>query len=541
MGDIFGIVGTTQGPFSVEQVVAEGGFGVVYRAYHGAFRAPVALKCLKIPGEIPGDLRERFLEQFREEGEMLFRLSAAIPAVVRPLHQDVIATSPGVFIPFIALEWLDGETLDMFIARRARHKERPLGPVEAATLLTPVARALEAAHSFPGPAGPICVTHRDLKPANIFLADVHGTQVVKILDFGIARARDVASVIAGATTTGGASMAFSPRYGSPEQWAPKRFGATGPWTDVWGLALTYVEMLAGRPILEGDPMAIMGTALDERRRPTPRNEGIDVPDALEFAFQRALALDPRDRQKDAGAFWDDVERALGLPPSQSPIGKGTGRYPTVRASGPGGPVPSGRGPRSGGPASMASAATPPGSRSYSASLSREEADPMELDLPTSIGDTLASGAPSRPPERRGPPSPRTPPAPERPAPSGPQLRRPIGSMPDRPLPAPAIPVPMSLDISGDAGRPRARPHLSTTTMAPLNRASTNEDLKEMFALPLRIAGAGIALSIIDIAVSSLLLGGERIGLGPVKLLWVAALMIVVAIGMAGFRLMSSSR
>ncbi|EYF07643.1 serine/threonine protein kinase [Chondromyces apiculatus] len=537
MGDIFGIVGTTQGPFSVEQVVAEGGFGVVYRAYHGAFRAPVALKCLKIPGEIPGDLRERFLEQFREEGEMLFRLSAAIPAVVRPLHQDVISTSSGGFIPFIALEWLDGETLDMFIARRTRQRERPLGPAEAAALLTPVARALEAAHSFPGATGPICVTHRDLKPANIFLADVHGTQVVKILDFGIARARDVASVIAGATTTGGATMAFSPRYGSPEQWAPKRFGATGPWTDVWGLALTYVEMLAGRPILEGDPMAIMGTALDERRRPTPRSEGIDVPDALELALQRALALDPRNRQKDAGAFWDEVERALGMPLSQSPIGRGTGRHPVVRVPGGG---PSSLGSRAQGPRSSAGPASVvhgvPSSRAVPSP--RPEPDPMELDLPLSGGDTLASGG-ARPPDRRGPPSPRN--TQERPLPLTPQLRKPIGAMPDRPPPSTGLGVPMSLDLSGDASRPRARPHLGTTTLAPLERPSTSADLKALFSLPLRIAGAGVGLGVIDIAISALFLSGEHLGLGPIKLLWVAALLILVAIGVAGYRLMSSSR
>ena len=78
--DVFGIVGTTQaGNFHVEQVVAEGGFGVVYRALHAGFRAPVALKCLKVSEARTPRERSLFLEKFREEAQLLFRLSASIP------------------------------------------------------------------------------------------------------------------------------------------------------------------------------------------------------------------------------------------------------------------------------------------------------------------------------------------------------------------------------------------------------------------------------------------------------------------------------
>src|SRR5689334_1971676 len=110
--DVFGIVGTTQaGNFHVEAVVAEGGFGVVYRAQHGGFRAPVALKCLKIPETLTERQREVFLEKFREEAEILFRLSASIPEVVRPLHVDLLDQKGGAgFVPFLAMEWLDGES-----------------------------------------------------------------------------------------------------------------------------------------------------------------------------------------------------------------------------------------------------------------------------------------------------------------------------------------------------------------------------------------------------------------------------------------------
>ena len=78
---VFGIVGSTQaGAFRVEEAVAEGGFAVVYRAYHTAFRAPVALKCLKVPSMLSDRQKDEFLEQFRAEAELLFRLSARIPS-----------------------------------------------------------------------------------------------------------------------------------------------------------------------------------------------------------------------------------------------------------------------------------------------------------------------------------------------------------------------------------------------------------------------------------------------------------------------------
>jgi serine/threonine-protein kinase len=156
--------------------------------------------------------------------------------------------------------------------------------------------------------------HRDIKPENIFVANVHGERVVKILDYGIAKAKSVASQIAGrASQTGTAFASFTPAYGAPEQWLPKRYGQTGPWTDVWGLGLVLVEGLAGRPVIDGDQAAMMGTALDANRRPSPRAEGVEVSDAVEAVFQRALALDPRHRHSDAGEFWAQLDAARVAP------------------------------------------------------------------------------------------------------------------------------------------------------------------------------------------------------------------------------------
>lgn len=312
--DRFGIVGKIIArTYEIREVVAEGGFGVVYRAYHQGFRAEVALKCLKIPNELTDEQRQSFLEQFRSEAEVLFRLSSQNSHIVRPLHVDAFHTSDQKLVPFMALEWLEGRTLDALIMQRAERARPPLSLEKLVHLLTPVAEALEQAHNLPGKNGPETVIHRDMKPENLFIARMGDQDIAKVLDFGISKVKSTAGQMAGrASLKADALVSFSPAYGAPEQWAPKRFGQTGRWTDVWGLALTVVEAAKGDEVVSGDHAEMMGTILDPERRPTPRSEGIKVTDEVERVFLRALAVDPRRRYQSVGAFWDDLTSTLGL-------------------------------------------------------------------------------------------------------------------------------------------------------------------------------------------------------------------------------------
>lgn len=528
--DVFGIAGTTQGPFSIEEAVAEGGFGVVYRALHGAFRAPVALKCLKIPN-IPEAQRADFLERFREEAEMLFRLSANIPEVVRPLHYDVLTLSSGLIVPFIALEWLEGRTLWAFIEDRAASGQKPVDCLEAARILTPVARALEVAHRFPGPSGSVCVVHRDIKPANIFLTRVRGIEVIKILDFGIARARDTVSVMAGQQTqsTESIPLAFTPRYGAPEQWAPKRFGTTGPWTDVWGLAITYLELLAGRAVIDGDPVAIMGTVLDEKRRPTPRAEGIRVPDVIEAVMQRALALDPRDRPVDAGIFWDEMEQALASVTRSYAPGR---RTPPVR-------------PPSGGYAAV----TPPGAipepevlleqlrineQLRSASNTKPSMlEPAELELSVDVV----------PPSRRRPQTTSAEPSRSVAQPANLDL-----TPAARAATSPALNVgldespataPRRISGSHVVMPPRERPPSPPPARQTLPSVGPEPapEVGSMLGVPVALAATGVFVRTLDYLASTYWLGTERVDIGPLRLTWVAGILIGAGAVLALARLM----
>jgi serine/threonine-protein kinase len=556
--DLFSIAGTTQGAFKVEKVVAEGGFGVVYRAYHGGFRAPVALKCLKMPAAMSPEAQEEFIEHFRAEAAVLFRLSSSIPAVVRPLHADVLFTSTGAIVPFIALEWLDGETLAAHIASRTAAGLAPFQIVSATRLLTPVARALDAAHRFPGPDGPICVVHRDIKPANIFLANVNGERVVKILDFGIARVRGVASVEAGLSSATGGPVAFTPGYASPEQWLPKRFGSTGPWTDVWGLALTLVELVVGHPPLEGDVPAIMGTALDDKRRPTPRSEGVAVSDAVEDVLRRALAVDPRDRQKDAGVLWDELETALGVRRSSSPSlqqdilrsdpppanhvirpltpqsADPFAHEPTAPAGQA--PQPEPKATRQGSDMRLLPVpdlVVPPPRGRTPLSLPRPEPPGprgrMPLSLPRVESRTPATTPSAVDARQTQPWSPRPTavgaPSPRPPARSRPSLGDPPGDAPR----SDAQPVPIS--VNWDAGPGGSRP-APERTPPHLHEASGGALWKKLGG-PIRLAAAGALIAALDRTAGWAI--GERITLGPIRLFWVAAAMALVGLCVALWR------
>jgi serine/threonine-protein kinase len=522
--DVFGIVGkVVSGTYDVQAVVGEGGFAVVYRAFHTKFRAKVALKCLKIPDQLEEQQQQDFLEQFRGEGELLFQLSASLPTVVRPLHVDAFTTSKGTLVPFMALEWLEGETLDAIIVRRKKAGQAPLSLRELVTLLTPVARALERAHNFHGSDGPISIVHRDLKPENIFVATSLGEQVVKILDFGIGKAKSFATQVAGrasATPTGLAS--FTPAYGAPEQWLPKRYGQTGPWTDVWGLALTMVEALAARPILDGDHTAMMGTTLDDRRRPTPRSEGVQVPEGVERVFEQALAVDPRNRFRDAGQFWNALLAAMGVQADPDPLVPSAARMPAIPAI----------------PDLQVSVARPARPAARGAALSHgeielEDSKPVELALDLALDERSTVRA-SQSPDLPGPQTP----------PGDAVMASSAGSLAEAPRPALAASAPVTLGAALAPARPTAERtpgYPAQPGAVPYRPSAENYEASwvSRAAPGLALLGLSIAVTLADQAYAAA--AGEVFSLGPLRALWIAVLFMLSGFGWLAYEFLMRGR
>jgi serine/threonine-protein kinase len=603
--DVFGIVGTTQaGNFRVERVVAEGGFGVVYRAQHGGFRAPVALKCLKVPEGMTQLQRNVFLEKFREEAELLFRLSAAIPEVVRPLHVDVLQQKDGRFVPFLAMEWLEGEALDAVILRRRNEGLPPMGLPKLVKMLKPAALALARSHHFQGPHGVESIIHRDLKPENIFIAQIGGVETVKILDFGIAKASRIASQAAGRLVESPTSLglgpgedpgAFSPGYGAPEQWAPKRFGEAGPWTDVWGISLTMVEVLVGGPAIDGDSIEMRKIALDEKRRPTPRSLGTAIPPDVDLVFEKALAVEPQQRFQDLAAFWSALESAMGLPlsfpqrrgdPVSSSGSTGGSRLGRIELQKKLVPVAKPSAPAFDPDAAPNSAAfdfqmdddpeeldlRPSASdagteafleESLEASLDAEnEADPspeagsLEFDLPPAILDPRSASAVvapviAAPPEIAAPviaaPAPVAAPPPARRAAPAKAARAEVDLEAD--LAAPprvASPSPREVELPSMEFEPAIAPRridpvakraelAAAARPGPIGRVDEPEpmSLRDRLRAPLGILALAITISALEIAYTRVT--GTPLMLGPIRPFWIAAPLAIVGVGFTLWR------
>ena len=284
--------------YRVDRFVAEGGFGAVYRGLHLALDVPIAIKVLKPSLRGDRDAWHELIARFRDEANVLARIRH--PNVVTVLDSGIapVGDDP-TGLPWMALEWLEGETLRDHLAARRGSGGRT--PAECMRLLRPVLDAMADAHE----AG---IVHRDLKPSNIMLVTSKGRVELRILDFGIAKLVDPneAGPLSGHTATDASSRAFTTASAAPEQLSGAR---TGAWTDVYALALLLTEVLAdASPVSARDANDHYRAAFDAVR-PSPRSLGIDA-GAWEPILASALAVTPADRPKDARALLLALDGAL---------------------------------------------------------------------------------------------------------------------------------------------------------------------------------------------------------------------------------------
>lgn len=324
--DPFGLIGTTlSSRYVVEALVAETAMSVVYRARHRIWKRPVAIKAFRAP-RLSEEAQNELLASFIREGALLAELSERTAAVCQARDVASVTTQAGEWVPYLVLEWLEGEPLELVLSRERAQGARRRGVEEALDLLSPIARALSAAHARG-------IVHGDIKPGNIcVLAESHRPAgPTKLLDFGVATAaRDTLR----RRDSGVAPkvQSFTPAYGAPEQFSSE-YGPIGPWTDVFALALVVVELLVGHEALQGDTLGELALgACDFSWRPTPRAFGVFVDKATEHVIARALSVWPGDRHQDAGAFWAELARSREVEPDAAvPVPPLSRRRASVRA------------------------------------------------------------------------------------------------------------------------------------------------------------------------------------------------------------------
>jgi eukaryotic-like serine/threonine-protein kinase len=262
--------------YRIVRLLAQGGMGVVYEAQHTVVRRRFAVKFLR------RDLAERrdILTRFHHEAEAAGALeSEHVAAAV-----DFGIAEDGA--PYIVMEYLVGESLTSLLGR-----EGQLPVCRAADLVTQAARGIQVAHA----AG---IIHRDLKPQNLFLCRREdGTDLVKVLDFGVAKLQAAGEMNA-ATLTG--AMVGTVAYMSPEQARGDRDIDTR--SDIYALGAILYELCTGRKPHPGEsPNAILHHIATQPAVPLA-TVAPDLAPAFIELVSRALAADPQARPASADAL-----------------------------------------------------------------------------------------------------------------------------------------------------------------------------------------------------------------------------------------------
>lgn len=267
------------GKYRLIEQLATGGMGTLWIAEHVQLRSRVVVKR-------PRDFRASASTGARFEREA--RAAAALVSrhIVRVIDFGVEPSGP-----YLVMDLLVGEDLSSLLGREGR-----LSPVRAWSWFEQLCRALQVAHD----AG---IVHRDIKPSNLFIAAEDGDEVLKVLDFGIAR--ELRPSERAATLSG--TLLGSPGYMSPEQ---ARGLTADARSDLWSAAVVLYEMLTGHaPFLSdhpGDSIArICGGVY-----PAATELAAELPSSVNVFFARALQLNPERRYQDVRRFRAAAEQAL---------------------------------------------------------------------------------------------------------------------------------------------------------------------------------------------------------------------------------------
>lgn len=254
------------GRYRLERLLASGGMGAVWVAQHVTLGSELAIKFMH------GDPTELTAARSRFERE------ARTASLIR--HPNVVTVQDyGIEgqTPYMAMELLHGENLDDFLIRKKRITLDELEPI-----ISQVSRGLRKAHETG-------IVHRDLKPSNVFIARDDGREIVKILDFGIAKEIDTQLGQHTKTT----ELMGSPHYMSPEQLRSTKKSDFR--SDLWSLAVIIYKALTGVNPFPGDTLAEVMVQVFSGKWTPPSTLVPGLSATVDAFFQRAFARKPDDR------------------------------------------------------------------------------------------------------------------------------------------------------------------------------------------------------------------------------------------------------
>src|SRR5262245_31138725 len=276
------------GKYRLEQLIAHGGMGSVYRAIHQQLERPVAIKILRAEFLADRVIAERFNREAR--------------AAAKLKHPNIVAIYDFGSMPnggaYLVMELIEGWSLrEELRTHSAGHGQ--MRPERAVAILSQVCAGVEAAHRRG-------VIHRDLKPDNVMIeATAEASERVLVLDFGIAKLKDRDQGMKGITDEN--TVIGTPNYISPEQCTGQGVDAR---SDIYSLGVILYEMLTGRtPFASQDTSSVLLRHLQEPPAPPSRFRA-GLSRELEYVVLRALAKNPSHRFSSAGQFAEHLYTAI---------------------------------------------------------------------------------------------------------------------------------------------------------------------------------------------------------------------------------------
>jgi serine/threonine protein kinase len=291
--------------FRLVRMIGRGGMGSVWQAMHLGLDTPCAVKFIE------GELANVAEAHARFEREAKAAAQLRSPNVVQIFDHGVWQGRP-----YIAMELLEGEDLGKRLARRGGRLSAP----EVNFVVQEVCRALSRAHQ----AG---VVHRDLKPDNIFIVKDDDRDIVKILDFGVAKS---AAALDGSNTKTGA-MLGTPYYMSPEQ--AQGIKSVDARSDLWSLAVIVFQCLTGRLPFESEALGDLLVKIIVNKVPTPSEYNPTVPVGFDGWWAKASERPVENRFPTAKAFAESLSIALGQSSNTDIIERGRLNRPSERPGG----------------------------------------------------------------------------------------------------------------------------------------------------------------------------------------------------------------